>query len=138
MTSLEDKLFWILDEALQSADTDKGKAELIAQIKQAFAEEGSRKMQLHVKTRLMTHKGYDELNKTWTPQVLVPRNKLHISLDAYDKSFVEIELKNEGDDLMTGQEWYERFKKEYQAMEGHGVYFDPDNAAYKAAERASS
>jgi len=38
---------------------------------------------------------------------------------------------------MAGQEWYGRFEKEYKAMEGHGIYFDPDNGAYKAARRAS-
>jgi hypothetical protein len=75
----------------------------------------SHKVQLHVKARIWNPigpSGFKEYDNTWTPQVLVPHNRLHIPLDSRDKSFVEIELFNEGDDLMTGQEWYDRFVKQ--------------------------
>lgn len=78
------------------------------------------KVALHVKTRLWTPKGYDELNKTWTPQVLLPTNLLHIALDPRDKSFVELKLLNQGAELMTGREWLTRFKGEYDTLESEG------------------
>jgi len=81
-------------------------------IKQAFKDAGyGRKVSLRTKIRLLTSEGYKDYEDIWTPQVLVPRNVLHKSLDAYDKNFVEVELLNEGEPLMTGQEFYNKFEK---------------------------
>jgi len=70
---------------------------LEAAITQHIQDEVKRKVQLRVKTRLWTPKGYDQYDKTWEPQDIAPRQKLKIPLDAYGKSFVEIELKSPAD-----------------------------------------
>ncbi len=47
---------------------------------------------LHVKTRLWTPKGYDQLDRQFKIDEVVPNHILTVPLDALGKSFVKIKL----------------------------------------------
>lgn len=85
--------------AWQLKDRDISVNEFTAKLRQLIdkqvREAQTKQFSLRVKTRLWTPKGYDQYDNTWKPQNLALRQKMKIPLDAYGKSFVEVELQAE-------------------------------------------
>jgi len=124
MTDLDKKLKEILLPAIHALDSDESDT-LVTQIKQAFADEGYEKVEYErTDQREPVVERFGSLGELGSPKMTIHEwNKI---------------LSNK--EIMTGQEWYNRFEKELETWKQYGDkvnYMWNTDTVLKAAKKAS-